>query len=126
MTEANPVRDVLQMLHRDRATWRLRAELDPCALSGLIEEMAQALGIPRDVALRVIESELEVRPLPPGGVSRHATTESDLPPIPGPAELLPGSAGLAQPAGSSASPTAGVAARRAACCILAVHSGSSK
>ncbi|MEM9456704.1 MAG: hypothetical protein AAGF11_21180 [Myxococcota bacterium] len=85
MTEANSVRTVLDMLYRDRSTWRLRAEIDPSALSRLGTVVAKQLGLPRDVALRVIENELEVRPLPSKRICRHrAVTRRDLPRVGGP------------------------------------------
>lgn len=83
MTETNSVRTVLDMLYRDRSTWRLRAEIDPLALSQLGAVVAQRLGLPRDVALRVIESELEVRPLPSKRICRHRATRRELPRVSG-------------------------------------------
>lgn len=83
MTDHNPVKDALHVLHRDRAAWRLRAELDPLALRGLVEGIAAQIGVPHDVAMRVVESELEVRPLPSSGRVDRAATRRDLPRVTG-------------------------------------------
>lgn len=100
MTNASPVIDVLHMLHRDRATWRFRAELDPSALCEIIGVMAQELKVSRDVALRIIESELEVRPLPSRGASPQGITRQELPCA---AEATPGATSSDRPEASRGS-----------------------
>lgn len=62
MTTEHIVRELIDELRRDRTGWQLRAELDPSCLGQLASETAE-LGMPRDLALRVIENELDIKPL---------------------------------------------------------------
>ncbi len=55
--------EALRLIHRDGSKWRMLAEIDPLALSPLVSATATLLGVPSDVAMRIIESELGLRPL---------------------------------------------------------------
>lgn len=68
----------LDVLHRNRASLRLAAEVDPTALRTVASEIAAQTGLPTEVALRVVEDELGVRPLPAMPI-RKGITVLDMP-----------------------------------------------
>ncbi|MEX1366572.1 MAG: hypothetical protein AB1Z98_25835 [Nannocystaceae bacterium] len=57
---------------------RLHAELDPAALRQFAGDFARRAGLDPDVALRVVEDELGVRPLPSRAVVAKRRTVVDV------------------------------------------------
>jgi hypothetical protein len=68
----------LEVLHRHRASLQLAAEVDPAALREVANEIAEQTGLSAEVALRVVEDELGVRPLPAMPI-RKGITVLDMP-----------------------------------------------
>lgn len=64
MAKKQELEQALEDLRLNAATLRLDAELDPRSLRGVADDLADRTGLDRDVALRVVEDELGVRPLP--------------------------------------------------------------
>ncbi len=80
MDELNPVTAAIQMLQRDRALWQFRAQLDPAALPEMIAMVVARTGLPPEIAQRVIESELDLRPpVSSEGRSRRPTRRDGIP-----------------------------------------------
>jgi hypothetical protein len=89
MANSSRFEDALALIHRNGATWKLHAELDPTALSELVAATAALMRVPPDVALRIIESELGLRPLSHRNEHSDRATRRELPRVPGPYEALP-------------------------------------
>ncbi len=70
---------VLDDLRLNRISLRLAAEVDPASLKSVAAEVAARTGLAQDVALRVIEDELGVRPLASQTRRSKGTTESEIP-----------------------------------------------
>ena len=68
----------LDVLHRNRASLQLTAEVDPVALREVAIEIAEQTGLATEVALRVVEDELGVKPLPAMPI-RKGVTVLDMP-----------------------------------------------
>jgi len=77
MTTEHIVRELVDELRRDRTGWQLRAELDPSSLGQLASETAE-LGMPRELALRVIENELDIGPLRPRSAAQETRSTVEL------------------------------------------------
>jgi hypothetical protein len=69
----------LDVLHRNRASLQLTAEVDPAALRQVADEIAAQTGLSTEVALRVVEDELGVKPLLPPMPIRKGITVLDMP-----------------------------------------------
>lgn len=85
MDELNPVTAAIQMLHRDRALWQFRAQLDPVALPEMIAMVVAQTGLPPEMAQRVIESELDLRRSTPSDARSRRPTRRDGMPVAQPA-----------------------------------------
>lgn len=64
MVSKQAFEQALVVLHRNRASLQLTAEVDPAALRKVAIEIADQTGLSAEVALRVVEDELGVKPLP--------------------------------------------------------------
>jgi len=73
MVSKQAFEQALEVLHRHRASLQLAAEVDPAALREVANEIAEQTGLPSEVALRVVEDELGVRPLPPMPIRKGIT-----------------------------------------------------
>ena len=78
MVSKQAFEQALDVLHRNRASLQLQAEVDPTALRSVATEIAEQTGLTADVALRVVEDELGVRPLPAMPI-RKGITVLDMP-----------------------------------------------
>ncbi len=54
---------LLDSLRRNRVSLQLEAEIDPIAIVTVASEIADRTGLSEDIALRVVENELGIRPL---------------------------------------------------------------
>lgn len=73
MVSKQAFEQALEALHRHRASLQLAAEIDPAALREVAEDIAAQTGLPSEVALRVVEDELGVRPLPAMPITKGIT-----------------------------------------------------
>lgn len=78
MVSKQAFEQALDVLHRNRASLQLTAEVDPVALRKVAIEIAEQTGLSTEVALRVVEDELGVKPLPAMPI-RKGVTVLDLP-----------------------------------------------
>jgi hypothetical protein len=78
MVSKQAFEEALDVLHRNRASLQLTAEVDPAALREVANDIAAQTGLPSEVALRVVEDELGVKPLPPMPI-RKGITVLDMP-----------------------------------------------
>lgn len=78
MVSKQAFEQALDVLHRNRASLQLTAEVDPVALREVAIEIAEQTGLATEVALRVVEDELGVKPLPPMPI-RKGVTVLDMP-----------------------------------------------
>jgi hypothetical protein len=78
MVSKQAFEQALDVLHRNRATLALKAEVDPVALREVADDIAAQTGLPSEVALRVVEDELGVKPLPAMPI-RKGVTVLDMP-----------------------------------------------
>jgi hypothetical protein len=78
MVSKQAFEQALVVLHRNRASLQLTAEVDPAALRKLATEIADQTGLTAEVALRVVEDELGVKPLPAMPI-RKGITVLDMP-----------------------------------------------
>ncbi len=81
MESKQQLAQAMQILRRYRSSLRLDAEVDPKALVEVADDVAELTGLPRDVALRVVEDELGVRPLPAHTPLAMGVTVMDLRPF---------------------------------------------
>lgn len=63
MANKQELERAIEDLRLNAATLRLDAELDPSSLKKVAGELADRTGLALDVAMRVVEDELGVRPL---------------------------------------------------------------
>ena len=73
MVSKQAFEQALEALHRHRASLQLAAEVDPAALREVAENIAAQTGLPSEVALRVVEDQLGVRPLPAMPITKGIT-----------------------------------------------------
>lgn len=88
MVSKQAFEQALEVLHRNRASLQLTAEVDPVALRNVAIEIAEQTGLSTEVALRVVEDELGVKPLPAMPIRKGVTVldmPRFLPRIPAPA-----------------------------------------
>lgn len=78
MVSKQAFEQALEVLHRNRASLQLTAEVDPVALRNVAIEIAEQTGLSTEVALRVVEDELGVKPLPAMPI-RKGVTVLDMP-----------------------------------------------
>lgn len=78
MVSKQAFEQALDVLHRNRASLQLTAEVDPVALREVASDIAEQTGLSAEVALRVVEDELGVKPLPPMPI-RKGITILDMP-----------------------------------------------
>lgn len=78
MVSKQAFEQALDVLHRNRATLQLTAEVDPVALREVANDIAEQTGLSTEVALRVVEDELGVKPLQPMPI-RKGVTVLDMP-----------------------------------------------
>lgn len=78
MVSKQAFEQALDVLHRNRASLQLTAEVDPVALRKVAIEIAEQTGLAIEVALRVVEDELGVKPLPAMPI-RKGVTMLDMP-----------------------------------------------
>lgn len=78
MVSKQAFEQALDVLHRNRASLQLTAEVDPVALREVATEIAEQTGLAIEVALRVVEDELGVKPLPAMPI-RKGVTVLDMP-----------------------------------------------
>jgi hypothetical protein len=78
MVSKQAFEQALVVLHRNRASLQLTAEVDPAALRKVATEIADQTGLTAEVALRVVEDELGVKPLPAMPI-RKGVTVLDMP-----------------------------------------------
>lgn len=78
MVSKQAFEQALEVLHRNRASLQLTAEVDPVALRNVAIEIAEQTGLTTEVALRVVEDELGVKPLPAMPI-RKGVTVLDMP-----------------------------------------------
>jgi hypothetical protein len=83
VAQQNGLERLIGDLRRHRTEWQLRAELDPTSVVGLASEAALLLGMPRELALRVIEDELGCSPLLDRREFRNRPTDHELPIVDG-------------------------------------------
>ncbi len=79
MVSKQAFEEALDLLHRHRGALQLTAEVDPTALRELAHDIAEQTGLADEVALRVIEDELGVKPLVPPEPLRKGVTMLDMP-----------------------------------------------
>ncbi len=79
MVSKQELANAFEVLRRRRSSLQLDAEMDPGALVGVADDLAEWTGLPRDVALRVVEDELGVRPLPSHTAITKRVTVMDMP-----------------------------------------------
>lgn len=79
MVSKQAFEQALDLLHRNRAALQLTAEVDPAALREVANDIAARTGLPSEVALRVVEDELGVKPLPVHTPIRKGVTVLDMP-----------------------------------------------
>ena len=78
MVSKQAFEQALDVLHRNRASLQLTAEVDPSALRNVANQIAEETGLSAEVALRVVEDELGVKPLPAMPI-RKGVTVLDMP-----------------------------------------------
>lgn len=78
MVSKEAFEQALDILRRNRASLLLDAEVDPRSLVEVAEELAAQTGLATEVALRVLEDELGVRPLPARTPVRKGVTVMDI------------------------------------------------
>jgi len=78
MVSKQAFEQALDVLHRNRASLQLTAEVDPAALRAVANDIAEQTGLSVEVALRVVEDELGVKPLPAMPI-RKGITILDMP-----------------------------------------------
>jgi hypothetical protein len=79
MVSKQAFEEALVLLHRNRAALQLTAEVDPAALREVADDIAAQTGLPSEVALRVVEDELGVKPLAAPMPIRKGVTVLDMP-----------------------------------------------
>lgn len=79
MVSKQAFEQALDLLHRHRASLQLTAEVDPTALVEVARDIAEQTGLSREVALRVVEDELGVKPFVPALAIRKGATMLDMP-----------------------------------------------
>lgn len=74
MVSKQELAEALDSLRRNRVSLQLDAEVDPGALVVVAREIAERTGLSKEVALRVVEDELGVKPLVvPTALTKGAT-----------------------------------------------------
>jgi len=78
MVSKQAFEQALDVLRRNRASLLLEAEVDPRSLVEVANDIAAQTGLTTEVALRVVEDELGVRPLSPRTAVRKGITVMDI------------------------------------------------
>ncbi|MCX4245413.1 hypothetical protein [Paraliomyxa miuraensis] len=78
MVSKQAFEDAIDLLRRNRASLLLDAEVDPRSLVAVADDIAAQTGLTREVALRVVEDELGVKPLAPRSPLRKGVTVMDI------------------------------------------------
>ncbi|MCA9706478.1 MAG: hypothetical protein KDK70_11565 [Myxococcales bacterium] len=78
MDSKQELAQALDSLRRNRVSLQLDAEVDPGSLVVVATDLAERTGLPREVALRVVEDELGVKPLPPRSAVTKGATVMDI------------------------------------------------
>ena len=78
MANKEELEQALDHVRSNAATLRLDAELDPRSLRAVADDLADRTGLDPEVALRVVENELGVRPLPSASTLTKRTTVMDI------------------------------------------------
>jgi len=78
MVSKQELSHALDDLRRNRVSLQLDAEVDPGSLVLVASDIAERTGLSRDVALRVVEDELGVKPLSPRTSLTKGATVMDI------------------------------------------------
>lgn len=78
MVSKQAFEQALDLLRRNRAMLMLEAEVDPRSLVAVANDIAGQTGLTTEVALRVIEDELGVKPLARRSTLRKGVTVMDI------------------------------------------------
>lgn len=78
MVSKHAIAEALDVVRRNRISLQLDAEVDPGALVLVATDIAERTGLSKDVALRVVEDELGVKPLPPRNKVVKGATVMDI------------------------------------------------
>lgn len=78
MVSKQAFEQALDLLRRNRASLLLDAEVDPRSLVEVANDIAAQTGLSDEVALRVVEDELGVKPLRPRATVRKGITVMDI------------------------------------------------
>lgn len=78
MDSKQELAQALDSLRRNRVSLQLDAEVDPGALVVVASDLAERTGLTKEVALRVVEDELGVKPLAPRTPLTKGATVMDI------------------------------------------------